>query len=265
MTDLPVNVDERPLPQERPPEPEAAALPVTGFDKLAAALAACTKEIGEHPVIKRGKNAFHGYKYPRIEDVMEVVSDAMSKTGLVLQQGEIAQGFLDKGGVVFVTYEFYFMHESGQCSPRPVKATGQSRTRDSKGGYDDKSILKCHTQARKAFLMSTFQIKTADEGDERPRRSQPQPKTPQPPDVPETIYKPEQPVAIQRGDGQWQDWTRVWLAMVNAAPSIDVVEQWLEANRPTLNLLRDEMETHHQFVVREYNKRLRKLSPSEQP
>jgi len=66
-------------------------------------------------VIKRGKNAFHGYKYPRIEDVMEVVSDAMSKYGLVLQQGEISRGFLDKGSVVFVQYEFYFMHESGEC------------------------------------------------------------------------------------------------------------------------------------------------------
>ena len=175
---LPTLVDEAP-----PVEATAAAevpLPVTPFDKLAGALSACTKEIGENPVIKRGKNAFHGYKYPRIEDVMDVVNDAMSHHGLVLQQGEIAQGFLDKGSVVFVTYEFYFMHESGQCSPRPVKSTGQSKPRDSKGGYDDKSIIKCHTQARKAFLMSTFQIKTADEGSERPRKEQPRPEIQQP-------------------------------------------------------------------------------------
>lgn len=263
MTDLPVSVDERPPPQEHVPEPALPALPTTPFDKLAHAMAACSKEIGENPVVKRGKNAFHGYKYPRIEDVMDVVNDAMSNHGLVLLQSEIAQGFLDKGGVVFVSYEFYFMHESGQCWARPVKGTGQSRTRDSKGGYDDKSILKCHTQARKAFLMSTFQIKTADEGSERPRKAQPQPQIQQPPDVPEPIYKPEQPVAIRRGDGQWQDWTRIWLAMVNAAPDIATCEMWLAANGDTLNQLQDEVLPHYQFVMREYNKRLRKLMPED--
>jgi len=202
---------------------------------------------------------------------MDVVNDAMSHHGLVLQQGEIAQGFLDKGSVVFVTYEFYFMHESGQCSPRPVKSTGQSKTRDSKGGYDDKSIIKCHTQARKAFLMSTFQIKTADEGSERPRKETPRPDIQQPknemPDAVKAgaIIKPDNPVAIPRGDGQWQDWTRSWLMMINGAPDAATCEAWLAANGDTLNKLEDELLQHYQFIMREYNKRLRKLLPSEQP
>jgi len=70
---LPTLVDEAP-PVETT-APAEVPLPVTPFDKLAGALSACTKEIGENPVIKRGKNQFHGYKYPRIEDVMDVVVD----------------------------------------------------------------------------------------------------------------------------------------------------------------------------------------------
>jgi hypothetical protein len=267
---LPTPIDEV-APALTPEPAPPVALPVTAFDKLAGALSACTKEIGDHPVIKRGKNQFHGYKYPRIEDVMEVVSDAMAKFGLVLQQGETGKGFLDKGSVVFVQYEFYFMHESGQCSPRVVNVTGQSRTRDSKAGYDDKSIIKCHTQARKAFLMSTFQIKTADEGSERPRKDKDRPDIQQPKNEMQdalkagAIIKPEQPVAIPRGDGQWQDWTRAWLMMVNGAPDIATCEAWLAANGDTLNQLEDELLTHYQFIMREYNKRIRKLAPSEKP
>jgi hypothetical protein len=113
--------------------------------------------------------------------------------------------------------------------------------------------------------MSTFQIKTADEGSERPRRSQPQPQPEiqQPPDVPERVYKPDQPVAIERGDGEWQDWSRTWLAMINATPDIVTCEQWLAANGSALNQLEDNLLPHYQFVMREYNKRLRKLMPDD--
>jgi hypothetical protein len=40
--------------------------------------------------------------------------------------------------------------------------TGMSRCRDSKGGFDDKSMNKCHTAARKYFLLALFQIPTGD-------------------------------------------------------------------------------------------------------
>jgi len=57
------------------------------------------------------------------------------------------------------------MHKSGEVWPFPQRQTGTSKVRDSKGGYDDKGLNKCHTSARKYFLMSLFQIPTTDDED----------------------------------------------------------------------------------------------------
>jgi hypothetical protein len=52
-----------------------------------------------------------------------------------------------------------------------------STCRNSKGGWDDKSLNKCHTAARKYFLLALFQIPTgeeddADQGDRQPSPAQ---------------------------------------------------------------------------------------------
>ena len=46
-----------------------------------------------------------------------------------------------------------------------LRQTGVSTCRNSKGGWDDKSLNKCHTAARKYFLLSLFQIPTGEEDD----------------------------------------------------------------------------------------------------
>jgi len=262
---LPTTVDEERRLDVAAPASTARPLPVTEFDKLADAIAAVMREI--EPVEKGGKNTFQNYKFARMQDVLQELTPLMSKHGIVIMQSEVERGFMDKGGSIYATYDFTVMHKSGQVWPERQRQTGVSRTRDSKGGFDDKSLNKCHTAARKYFLMSLFQIPTSDDVDHQPRKTQhDQPRIEQPP-APKAgeIVRPENPVALPRGGGEWQDWTRAWLMMINGAPTIEIAEQWLALNKDTLDRLRSELETHHQFVVREYNKRLRKLSPSEAP
>jgi hypothetical protein len=54
---------------------------------------------------------------------------------------------------------------SGETWPQPLRQTGVSTCRNSKGGWDDKSLNKCHTAARKYFLLALFQIPTGEEED----------------------------------------------------------------------------------------------------
>ena len=153
------------VPPQQPAH-QALALPVTPFDKLAGAIASVMEEIT--PVEKHGENKFQNYKFPRMSDVLIVLTPLMSKHGIVIMQSEIERGFMDKGSAIYATYNFTVFHKSGQVWPERQQQTGVSRTRDSKGGFDDKSLNKCHTQARKFFLMALFQIPTEDpDGDRR--------------------------------------------------------------------------------------------------
>jgi len=67
--------------------------------------------------------------------------------------------------VIAVEYAFTVAHVSGEIWPRPLRQTGVSTCRNSKGGWDDKSLNKCHTAARKYFPLALFQIPTGEEAD----------------------------------------------------------------------------------------------------
>src|SRR5467141_3307124 len=129
--------------------PSANTLPaVPSGGGLVAAIAAVMNEV--HVVAKRGENEFHRYRYATMGDILN----------------EIA-----------VEYSFTVAHASGETWPHVIKQTGVSTCRNSKGGWDDKSLNKCHTAARKYFLLSLFQIPTgeeddADQGDRRPAPAQ---------------------------------------------------------------------------------------------
>jgi len=71
----------------------------------------------------------------------------------------------DEENVIAVEYAFTVAHVSGETWPQPLRQTGVSTCRNSKGGWDDKSLNKCHTAARKYFLLALFQIPTGDEDD----------------------------------------------------------------------------------------------------
>ena len=114
-------------------------------------------------VQKRGSNKFHGYKYATVGDLLDKIQPLMAKHGLVVLQSERTKDFVDGGNVLAIDYEFTLAHKSGAVWPdRPV-ITGMTSCRNSKAGFDDKSANKCHTAARKYFLLGLFQVPTGED------------------------------------------------------------------------------------------------------
>lgn len=139
--------------------------------RIATALAEIMGEIGG--VGKHGKNTFHNYKYVRIEDILAKVTPLLASHGIVIIQSETGRALFDNDNVISVSYAFTIAHKSGDVWPdRPVH-TGMSTARNSKGGFDDKSINKCHTAARKYFLKALFQITDEETPDPDNQEDQP--------------------------------------------------------------------------------------------
>jgi ERF superfamily len=130
---------------------------------LVGAIAAVMNEV--HTVAKRGVNEFHRYRYARMEDILQEITPRLGKHGLVIFQSETGRAMFDEDNVIAVEYSFTVAHVSGETWAQPLRQTGVSTCRNSKGGWDDKSLNKCHTAARKYFLLALFQIPTGEEAD----------------------------------------------------------------------------------------------------
>jgi hypothetical protein len=130
---------------------------------LVGAVAAVMNEV--HTVAKRGVNEFHRYRYAKMEDILKEITPLLGKHGLVIFQSESGRAMFDEDNVIAVEYSFTVAHVSGETWPQPLRQTGVSTCRNSKGGWDDKSLNKCHTAARKYFLLALFQIPTGEEAD----------------------------------------------------------------------------------------------------
>ena len=156
--------------------PPATTLPaVPSGGGLVAAIAAVMNEV--HVVAKRGENEFHRYRYATMGDILKEITPLLGRHGLVIFQSETGRAMFDDDNVIAVEYAFTVAHASGETWPHVIKQTGVSTCRNSKGGWDDKSLNKCHTAARKYFLLALFQIPTgeeddADQGDRRPAPAQ---------------------------------------------------------------------------------------------
>jgi hypothetical protein len=132
--------------------------------KIAEAVLKVMSQVGY--VQKKGVNSFQNYKYASIEGILEKVQPALVDCGLVIVQSEISHEIVAEGNMMEAVYEFTLHHSSGETST-PIRQTGLSSLRNSKGGYDDKALNKCHTTARKYFILGLFQIPTglADDAD----------------------------------------------------------------------------------------------------
>src|SRR5712672_4016356 len=130
---------------------------------LVAAIAAVMTEV--HTVAKRGVNEFHRYQYATMGDILKEITPLLGKHGIVIFQSETGRAMFDDDNVIAVEYAFTVAHASGETWPHVIKQTGVSTCRNSKGGWDDKSLNKCHTAARKYFLLALFQIPTGEEDD----------------------------------------------------------------------------------------------------
>lgn len=168
---VPTMVEDFPVPKEleRAAQlfPVRPILPVEArpetVSKIATAISAVMAEVGH--VAKGGTNEFHRYKYATMENVLQKVTPLMAKHGLAVIQTEKSRSWFDGERVIAVTYAFTIMHSSGEVWPERPEQSGMCRCRDSKGGFDDKSLNKCHTSARKYFLLALFQIPTGEEDD----------------------------------------------------------------------------------------------------
>lgn len=156
-----VNLGKEPATTESiaiPPSPKPATV-----SKIATAISAVMAEVGH--VAKGGMNEFHRYRYATMENVLQRVTPLMAKHGLAIIQTEKSRSWFDGEKVIAVTYAFTIMHSSGEVWPERPEQSGMCRCRDSKGGFDDKSLNKCHTSARKYFLLALFQIPSGGEDD----------------------------------------------------------------------------------------------------
>ena len=156
---LPAIANNGDIRAQREPEP----LPARGTAQITKAIAGVMREVDV--VAKKGVNQFHHYKYAAMQDILQQITPLLGKHGIVIFQNEVERSMFDKEGVIAIKYAFEVAHESGETWPHLLHQTGVSRCRDSKGGWDDKSLNKCHTAARKYFLLSLFQIPTGEEDD----------------------------------------------------------------------------------------------------
>jgi len=166
------------------------------MSKIVQSLAKIMGEVGS--VKKEGNNSFHNYKYAQAADVMHKLQPLLAREGLVIFQTEAERNFVGDGAALAITYEFVLAHKEGETWPEKPKQTGMAAARNSKGGFDDKAANKCHTAARKYFLLALFQIPTGDYDDADAQEDRPggqvaemkrdNPHTTQPRDV--NDYKP---------------------------------------------------------------------------
>jgi hypothetical protein len=124
------------------------------------AIAAVMSEVGS--VKKEGTNEFHRYKYATAADVLHKLQPLMAKHGLTIIQHQRSLDFIQDGAAMAIAYEFHVMHSSGDALELHAVHTGVAAAKTSKGTPDDKAANKCHTAARKYFLLSLFQIPTGD-------------------------------------------------------------------------------------------------------
>jgi hypothetical protein len=142
-------------------------------------------------VEKHGENKFHNYKFARVEDLMFQVQPALAEAGLVITQDEVRHEIVSDA-LMLATYAFSLSHKSG-VTWGPVHQTGMASLKNSKGGYDDKALNKCHTAARKYFILGLFQVPAGDLPDADTEEDKPAPQArpeakradPQPPTLAE--------------------------------------------------------------------------------
>jgi hypothetical protein len=235
---------------------------------LAKAIAGVMKNVGT--IKKGGHNDYFNYDYARMEDLLQVVTPLMGQNGLAVVQNEVEIKQVENR--VAVTYEFTLMHESGQVFPEKPRFTGVSLARDRKGNWDDKAINKCHTAARKYFLLSLFQVPAGDfdDADEPPdanqrrvpgpaREQKSAPAEQKPAAQPKTEPKAEEtkPHKIVLGPGHGPDqWAGAYIRAIGKAQSEEEIKEWDDHNDPILQMLSDRYSAIYDQIAAAVERRL---------
>jgi ERF superfamily len=219
--------------QAEHPNVPAAFLTPGPFGEVIGAVAAVMKEL--KPVGKGGKNTFHDYKYARMQDILQELTPLMGEHGIVVFQYERQRQSFDDGKVIAVQYDFVVAHKSGQTWVNPVPQTGMSPCRTSNGKFDDKAYAKCHTSARKYFLLSLFQIPTEDEDDPDNQKRNRAAAAPVPGP---TGYTPPHRIEPARGETP-ETWSAKYEAAISHSKDANELARWDNENDGLLAELSD--------------------------
>lgn len=206
-----------------------------------AAISKIMAEVGT--VGKTGVNKFQNYNYASIADVMAKVQPLMAEHGLVITQSEIeSPKIICDGAVLQIVYEFRVSGSDGVWSAGFAQ-TGMASFATSKS-WDDKAANKCHTSARKYFVLGLFQIPTADlvdaDKEDTPQRAAPAPKT-APAAAPVPVEPPVNPETgevsphLIKATGTLIEWGALFASAINSSRDIGDVNQWCNVNRETLD------------------------------
>jgi hypothetical protein len=241
-------------------------------------------------VQKRGYNSFHRYHYATMGDITHALAPLIGKQGLMILQTEVERTMIE-GNRIAVTYEFTIAHKSGQKLDEKIRFTSTSLARDSKGGWDDKAINKCHTNARKYVLVGLFHVAAGDFDDEdatdpgkitddanqrEERRSVPGPnseKTETAAPAPTENLKKITPEAKERaseqaskegiphkiilGQGSGADqWASAYLRNINKARSKLEIAAWDKANEGSLQAIYDGFPGVYDMIAAAVERRL---------
>jgi hypothetical protein len=193
----------------------------------------------------------------------------------VVIQNEVSKEILE-GNRLAVTYEFSIFHSSDEVWPEKPRFTGVCISRDRKGNWDEKAINKCHTTARKYFLLALFQVPAGDFPDVDDDANQRQEKAPVPgPSAPplkeitpeartrasEQAAEDGIPHRIVLGQGKGPDeWASAFIRFIGKAQSVDEVKAWDAANEPILQNISDNFPGTYDMIQVAVGRRLSDLS-----
>ena len=276
-------------------EPRDIAPPVrTPVGKLAGAIAGVMAEVGT--INKGGFNKFHNYHYARMEDLLQVITPLMGKHGIAVFQSEVEVTTAENR--IVVLYEFTVAHSSGETMIG--RQRGMCIARNSKGDYDDKALNKCHTQARKYFLLGLFQVPAGDFDDSDPedthQRSVPGP-GPKMQDITNALaagktvtaiggggsggtgFKPQDinltsdeaikegiahKIVLGQGAGS-QQWANKYLTAIGGCTTTEQLVAWEKANAGPLQAIKDGFPKVYDMIVAAVEEKVSQLSPAPSP
>jgi ERF superfamily len=239
----------------------------TPVGQIAGAIAAVMSKIDT--IEKRGRNEYFGYAYARMEDVLYAVTPLMGQNGLAVIQNEVSKEVLE-GSRLACTYEFSIFHSSGEVWPEKPRFTGVSLARDRKGNWDDKAVNKCHTTARKYFLLALFQVPAGDFPDaDEDNANQRNEKAP----VPGPSQRPAQQtpaqadvddsaphkIVLPQGSGPDQ-WAGAYIKAIGRATSVDDMKAWDSTNDKTLQQISEQYPGVYETIETAAQRRLMDIS-----
>ena len=259
-----IDMDEAPAPRlpavsspPKPPVRSKADLPVTGFSKIAGAIAAVMKELT--PVKKEGKHEHFNFKYAKMQDLMQELTPLMGQHGLAIIPTELEKSWVDKQ-YVSVRYAFTIIHESGEVWPERPEWTGMSLALTHKGGVDDKCLNKCATAARKYFLLALFNIPTADM-DDADKGSSDAPRQPPKPTVAPKPVPGAKPHALPHDGMEMSHWVTLYIAYLSACASKEELVKWDGENDKYLTVISNKDKAAYDQIVQTTQRREKELAP----